>query len=633
MFDLVHKHKLILQIFLGLIGLSFALWGVESYRGVFGSSDAVADVGGIQISQREFGREFEQQRERLAAMLGKSFDPTAFDTVEMRRQLLDGMISQRVLAAYASRYNMAASDQQLRGAIAGVPAFHEDGKFSLDRYRSLLRAQNLTEAEFERGLRGDLVMQQLSSGIADSAFASRAVARYLAAARAQSRAISEQVYTPEQFRGQVKLTPDAVEAYYKANPKAFEAPEQVRAEFVVLSRDAMAEHEKVSADEVRAYYEQTMAPRFKQRAEARRKIDALLAEVKKNPDRFAELAKENSQDPGSAREGGSLGFFARGSMVKPFEDAAFKLKPGEISPVVETEFGFHILKLNAVRKGEGGAEERSVSHILITAPKDAKDFDAARGEIEAELKRQRILKKFPEAAESFSNMAYEQPDSLQPLAERFGLRIEHSGWLTREGGEGAGPFANPRLRGALFTDDSIRNKRNTEAIEVSPGTLVAARVVEHKPAALRPLDEVRAEIGRMLIDREAQKLAREAGEAKLAELRDGKDAGIRWPAAKTVSREQPAELDRGAQAAVFGAEVSKLPAYAGVSLGDKGYALYRISSVANVTDPDERRLAASQFGLARQEAREDYQSFVDGLRERTSIKINEQNLAPQGRGG
>jgi peptidyl-prolyl cis-trans isomerase D len=631
MFDLVHKHKLILQSFLGLIALSFALWGVQSYRGAFSSSDTVADVGGIRISQHEFGRELEQQRERLMAMLGKSFDATAFDTVQMRRELLEGMISQRVLAVFASRYNMAVNDQQLREAIAGVPAFHENGKFSIDRYRSLLRAQNLTEAQFEHGLRGDLVMQQVSAGIADSAFAPRAVARYLAAARAQTRTISEQVYAPEQFRGQVKLAADAVEAYYKANPKAFEAPEQVRAEFVVLSRDAMAEREKVSADDVRAHYEQTMAPRFKQRAEARRKIEEILAEAKKNPERFAELAKANSQDPGSAREGGSLGYFARGSMVKPFEDAAFKLKPGEISPVVETEFGFHIIRLNAVRKGEGGAEERSASHILITAPKDAKDFDAARGEIEAELRRQRMLKKFPESAEAFSNMAYEQPDSLQPLAERFGLKIERSGWLTRQGEEGAGPLENARLRAQLFTDDAIKNKRNTEAIEVSPGTLVAARIVEHRPAALRPLDEVRAEIGRMLTEREAQRLAREAGEAKLAELRAGKDAGVHWGASpRTVSREKPGELDRGAQAAVFGADVSKLPAYIGVSLGDKGYALYRISSVTDVTDLDERRLATSQFGLARQEAREDYQSFVAGLRGRTSIKINEQNLAPRG---
>jgi peptidyl-prolyl cis-trans isomerase D len=317
-------------------------------------------------------------------------------------------------------------------------------------------------------------------------------------------------------------------------------------------------------------------------------------------------------------------------MVKPFEDAVFKLKQGEISPVVESEFGFHIIRLTGVRKGDVGAEERSASHILITAPKDAKDFDAARPEIEAELKRQRLLKKFPESAETFSNIAYEQPDSLQPLADRFGLKIERTEWLSRAGDDSAGPLANARLRAALFTDDAIRNKRNTEAVEVSPGMLVAARVVEHRPAALRPLDEVRAEINRMLVEREAETLARQAAEAKLAELRAGKDAGIHWLAPRTVSREKPAELDRGAQAVVFGADVSKLPAYVGVSLGAKGHALYKISSVTDATSLDEQRLATSQFGLARQEAREDYQSFVGGLRGRTDIQVNEKNLAPRG---
>lgn len=629
MFTVVRKHKIVLQIFLGLIALSFALWGVQSYQGA-GSSDSVAEIGSLRITQREFARELEQQRDRMIAMLGRGFDASAFDTPEMRRELLDGMVSQRVLAVFAAKNNMAVDDQQLRDAIAGLPAFHEDGKFSLDRYRALLRAQNMSEAQFEHDLRGDLVMQQLSSGIADSAFAARTLARHLAAARAETRTVAEHVLSPDRFRGAVKIAPEAVEAYYKANPKEFESPEQLRAESVVLSQAAMAEREQVTAEEVRAYYDQTIAPRYKERVAARRKIEELLAEVRKDPDRFAELAKAHSQDPGSAQEGGALGFIARGAMVKPFEDAVFRLKQGEISPVVETEFGFHIIRLTGIRKGDGGAEERSASHILITAPRDARPLEEARADIEAELKRQRLLKKFPEAAETFSNIAYEQPDSLQPLAERFGLKIERSGWLARQAEKEDGPLANPRLRQSLFGDDAIRNKRNTEAVEVSPGTLVVARVVEHKPAAQRPLAEVRDEIRRLLVEREAQALARKEGEAKLAELRAGKDAGIKWSAPKTVSREDPGTLDRGAQAAVFGADAAKLPAYAGVSLGTQGYALYRIADVTEATELADQKLTASQFGLGRLEAREDYLSFLQGLRARTEVRINEQNIAPRG---
>ncbi|MCZ7564427.1 MAG: peptidylprolyl isomerase [Burkholderiales bacterium] len=435
---------------------------------------------------------------------------------------------------------------------------------------------------------------------------------------------------PERFRDEVKLAPDAVEAYYQANPREFESPEQLRAEFVVLSQAAMAEREQVSTSEVRAFYDQTMAPQYEERVAARRRIEALLAELRKDPGRFAELAKTHSQDQGSAQEGGALGFIARGAMVKPFEDAVFRLKQGDISPVVETEFGLHIIHLTGIRRGEGGAEERSASHILITAPKDARPFEEARADIEAELKRQRLLKKFPEAAETFSNIAYEQPDSLQPLAERFGLKIERSGWLARPAEKEDGPLANARLRAALFGDDAIRNKRNTEAVEVSPGTLVVARVFEHRPAAQRPLAEVREEIRRQLTEREAQALARKAGEARLAELRAGKDAGIKWSAPKTVSRENPGTLDRGAQSAVFGADASKLPSYAGVPLGALGFALFRISQVTPATELGDQRLTASQFGLARLEAREDYRGFLEGLRSRTDVQINEQNIAPRG---
>jgi len=278
-------------------------------------------------------------------------------------ELLDGMISQRVLALYAVKQHMQVSDEQLRDAIAGIPAFQEDGKFSLARYRTLLQAQNLTEAQFEHDMRSDLVLQQLSGGVADSAFVAKNVARRFAEAREQKREVSQITLTPEEFRSKVKIAPDAVEAYYKANQKEFESPEQVRVEYVVLNRDLLAQRETVSPEEVKAVYEQSFAARYKERAAVRAKIEEILAEARKNPEKFAELAKKHSQDPGSAPQGGDLGYFGRGAMVKPFEDAAFKLKEGEISPVVESEFGFHIIKLTGTRKGDGGVEERSASHI------------------------------------------------------------------------------------------------------------------------------------------------------------------------------------------------------------------------------------------------------------------------------
>ncbi len=626
MFDLVHKYKIVLQSILGLIVVSFAFWGVESYRTGFDSSRVVAEVGDIRIGQQEFARATAQQRERLAAALGRGVDPASLDTPNMRRDLLDGMISQRVLALYAARQSMQVSDEQLRDAIAGIPAFHEGGKFSMAKYRSLLQAQNLTEAQFEHDMRSDLVLQQLSSGVADSAFVAKGVARRFAEARDQKREVSQFTFSPNDFRSKVALAPDAVEVYYKANPREFESPEQVRVEYVLLSRDVLAEREVVSPAEVNAIYEQSFAARFKEREAARVKTEAIHAEARKSPDRFAELAKQHSQDPGSAPQGGDLGYFGRGAMVKPFEDAVFKLKEGEISPVVESEFGFHVVKLTGSRKGDGGAEERSASHILINAPQGGKSLEDAKPEIEEQVKRQRLAKRFAEAAESFSNIAYEQPDSLKPLVDKFQLKLNTSDWLMRKPGEGKDPLDNPRARAALFTDDVIKNKRNSEAVEAAPGALMAARVVDYKPAAMLPLDMVRNEIVRLLTDNEARTLAEKAGEAMLADLRAGKPGNVKWPAATAVSREDPGGLDAGSLAAVFRADTAKLPAYTGIGVGEKGYALFRISGVTDTRGLDDQKLAVSQFGLARQEARADFQSFVAGLRGRTKIEINPASL-------
>lgn len=629
MFDFVHKYKIVLQIFLGLIAISFAFWGIGSYRSAFDSSRVVADVGGITITPREFARALEQQRERMAAVLGRGVDPATLDTPAMRRRLLDSMISQRVLALYAAKQNMRVGNQQLREAIAGIPAFQEGGKFSLERYRAMLRAQNLTEAEFENDMRSDLVLQQLSAGVADSAIVAKSVARSFAEAREQKREVSQYAVSADEFRNKVKIKPEAVEAYYKEHPKEFEAPEQVRVQYVLLSRDLLAKRETVSPEEVKAIYDQSYGARYKEREAARAKIDKILAEVRKNPDSFAEIAKKESQDPGSAPQGGDLGYFGRGSMVKPFEDEAFKLKVGEISPVIQSDFGYHIIKLTGIRKGKGGAEERRASHILIKAPQGAKSFEEAKPEIEEQLKRQRVAKKFAEAAESFSNIAYEQPDSLKPLVDKFHLEVHESDWLTRKPDGGKGPLDSKRAREALFTDDVIKNKRNSEAVEVAPGELMAAHAIGYKPAAMRPLDAVRAEIVKRLTDDEAQELARKAGEDMLKRLRAGDSAGIKWPAAKTVSREDPDGLDPLAVAAIFRTDAAKLPAYTGLGVGETGYALFRISKVIEATGLDQQKLASTELGLARQDAGEDFQDFLAGLRARTKIKINQETLEQQ----
>jgi peptidyl-prolyl cis-trans isomerase D len=298
------------------------------------------------------------------------------------------------------------------------------------------------------------------------------------------------------------------------------------------------------------------------------------------------------------------------------------MKEGQISDVVESEFGFHVIQLTGVRK-QDGKEERRSSHILIPAPADARPFEAMRGEVEAELKKARTQRRFSETADAFQNMVYEQPDSLKPAAERFKLKLETSDWLTRAGGEEKSPLGNRKLVSALFSQDALRNKRNTDAVEVAPGTLVAARVLEHQPAAQRKLEEVKDDIAAMLRRQEAAELARKDGDAKLEQLRKGAGESVKWGQARTVSRRDPQDLPLEVLRPVMSADVSKLPAYVGLPVGDAGYMLVRVSKVLE-GDPkqagDPLPRAAALSGTAQ------YEAYLASLRKQADVSVNQANL-------
>jgi len=631
MFDFVTKHKRLLQfILLLLIVPPFAFWGIQWYeRGRIGTSD-VAEVDGSKITSYDFSRAQDEQRDQLAGVLGRNFDPAMLDTPQARKHLLDTLITQRVINAYLARAQMGISNEQVRAAIAAQPEFQEEGKFSFGRYQALVRAGRMTEDDFEARKRTELQLRQLNTGLVESTIASKSVARRVITLRGQQREVSESLLRADEFLTQVKLPEHAVEQYYEKNPKDFEAPEQIRVEYVVLTLDALAAQEQISQEEVKQYYESSLAPRQRERAQARQEAEALLAQVRKDPTKFAEIAKAKSQDSGSAAQGGDLGWFGRGALVKPFEDMAFKLKENEISPLVATEFGFHIIKVTGIRKQKGGkGEERRASHILINAPAEAKDFDAARADIERDFKRQRATEKFPQFVVNVSNFADDQSDSLQPVAEKFKLKLSTTEWFARQ--SVPAPLNSAKLVATLFSDDSIRSKRNSEAVETAPGTVVVARVLEHKPAATRPLAEVRAAITKKLMEEEALRRAEEAGAARLKSLAAGQvPPDVKWGPPRTVSRENPAGLDPRAARAVFAADASKPPVYLGVSLAPTGYAIYRISKVTAAQGVDDAKLRASELTLARQEAQEASNAFITSLRNRAKVEINEANLVKKG---
>lgn len=622
MFDLVHKYKKAVTLVLGLIAITFATWGIESYTGMIGGREVVATVNGMDISVREFQDELQRQQDQLRQLLGQNFDVAEFDTPEARRSVLERLINERLVASAAARNNLTVSDQSLVEAIHSIPAFRDaQGNFSKTAYEQVLRTQNppMSPAQFESRLRYDLALAQIARAVGEAAIPSRTVTARLAALETQRREIAEARIAAKQFLPEVKVDEAQAKAYYDAHKDEFRTPERVKAQYVMLSAEAIAARENVSPEEVRKQWESAYGPKLREKEEARKKAQAIAAEVRGDPASFAEVAKRESQDPGTKDKGGDLGFNARGSFVKPFEDALYRMKPGQISDVVESEFGFHVIQLTGIQKKDGKEERRS-SHILITAPVDAKPFEALRGEIEADLKKSRAAKRFGEASDEFRNMVYEQFDSLKPVAERFDLKIQTTGWISRSANQELGALDNPKLIAALFSADSLQAKRNTDAIEVAPATLVAARVLEHQPAAERKFDEVKGDIMELLRRRQAAELAQKEGAAKLEELRRGADAGVKWSAPKTVARREAGGLPPEVLRQVMSADAGKLPAYVGVPAGDSGYLLLKVSKVIEGDPKQAGNRPAALLGAAQ------YDAYVASLRDQADVDINQRNL-------
>jgi peptidyl-prolyl cis-trans isomerase D len=613
MFDFVTKYRRFIQVFLGLIAITFMTWGIESYTQFRGARDTVATVNGIEISQREFADMLRRQQAQLQRAYGGAADPGMLDSPDFRRAVLEAMIGQRLVASEAGRSYMYMSREQVIQAITQAPELQEDGKFSAAKYSAYLAGQGLTDQGYVAQLQNELPLQRISAAVAETAIAPRSVAARIAALESQKREVSEVRIQVQQFIPQVKVDEAQVKAHYDANLAEYRTPERVRAEYVVLSAEALAKQEPPSESEVKAAYE-SRAGQFRvdeqRRAshilvKTKEEAEKLLAELKRGPNRFPELAKKHSQDPGSAEKGGDLGWFGRGMMVKPFEEAAFKLGQNEMQ-VVESEFGFHVLRVTGMQAAK------------------ARPFEEVRKELAEELARQKGQKKFAESAEAFSNTVYEQSDSLKPAAERFKLPVQTTGWIAKSARQELGALDHPKLLAALFSSDALVNKRNTDAIEIAPNTLVAARVVQHQAAAQRGFDEVKGEIAQMLRQREASALALKDGQAKLEQLRKGADAGVKWSAPRLVSRRDAQGLPGNALRQVVAADTSKLPTYIGIPIPDAGYMLLRISKVVDEpvkeSDPQATQRAAGLYGNAQHDA------YIESLRSRADIEVKTANL-------
>ena len=586
MFDFVHEKKRLVQIVLALIILPFALWGVDSYRNS-GGPEPLATVNEEKIGQQEFENALDQQRQRIREMAGASFDPAFFDRPEIKRSVLEGLVTQRVLTVEARNAGLKVGDEQLAQIIASVGAFQKDGKFDLQRYEASLSENGMNRLEFEARVRQDIVTRLLTDSYTQNGYAAGAVADKLIRLNGQQRAVAVANLDPVVFLKQVQVNDADVGAYYEKNSNEFQLPERANVEYVTFSADSLLPAISVSDDEIKQYYEEHIADFGTQEqrqaahiliAVAKQASDAdkqaakarageVLQQVKQSPARFAALAKQYSQDPGSASNGGDLGMFGRGAMVKPFEESVFSLKIGEVSELVQTDYGYHIIKLLSVKPAK------------TQAMREVRDAIAQR------LKSQHASDKFAELAETFNNTVYEQSDTLKPAADLVKATVQRGVWLSR-GQAPSGLWTDKALQ-AVFSEDVLKNKRNTSAIEVGNNMLLAARVTEYKPASSRPLAEVAAGIRQKLQRQRASELAAQQGRKLLEQLQRGEKAGVNWMAAQSVSRGQRSTIAPELLQAVFRADTGKLPAYIGVEGRQGGYLLARIESVKEVDAIDE----------------------------------------------
>ncbi|HEX9674010.1 MAG TPA: SurA N-terminal domain-containing protein [Burkholderiales bacterium] len=626
MFDFVAKNKRFIQIILVLIFLPFAFFGIDSYFRGTGVGQAVARVGDYSISQEEFNRALRERQDSLRQLAQGRADPALLDNPELRYGTLDSLIQRRLLLENALRAGVTVNDERLQEIIARQQPFQDEtGKFSVTRYEQYLRSESMTPVMFEARLRQDMILQQFADGYADSTFVPRSVIERLARIYGQRRELSQYVFSPEKYLGQIKLDPDAAKKYYEANPSEFRIPEAVRLEYLTLSVESLQQQARVDPAEFRKYYDSNRrqfevresrqaahifvsadaAAGAEARQKARARAEELHKQLQKAPRSFAELAKTRSEDPGSAANGGDLGYIDPGSMkdVPEFEAALYKLKPGEISAPVETRLGFHIIRLTAVRPGQ------------------SKSLEEVRPQIEQELRKQLAAGRFAELADNFNNLAYEQSENLKPAAELIGTAPQVSGWVTRA--RAAEPLLdNPRLLAAVFTDEVLRGKRNTEAIEVAPGTLVAARVAEHRPESARPFDEVRAALEKRIALREAGRLAVEEGRRLLAELNQGKSVQIAWSAPQLATRPEFRNIPEPVVRQAFRMDVSKLPAHASVENLQVGYTLVRVTRVQEAENLPPEKTAELANALRRVLAQEAMSALLAELRQKAGVTLN-----------
>ena len=614
-----------------LISVPFALWGIQEYLGV-GSEPEVAVVEGEVITQRMLDQRTRDFRENLRLSLGDAYRADLFEDSTLKKQVLDSMVEEAVLAHNASDWNLRTSDLQARGFIASIPAFQRDGRFDQQSYETAVRNRGMSRAGFEQSVRQDLSLGQLRSGVRDSVFVTETdLATRVRLAR-EKRTLSYARIAADQFRDQVEFTEEDLKRYYEANLDRYRTPERVKLAYVMLDAGTLGGLIEVNEEALEQYFEdhRTEFVAAEERAmrhilialspgaseeevqAARDRADDLHAQVRAGGD-FAALAKENSDDPGSAGNGGDLGWVERGLMVPPFEQAAFALKKDEVSEPVRTDFGFHVIQVTGIRGGSDAG------------------FAELRDQVEAAYRRVEAEDLYFDYAERLANAAYESPDSLTPASEALGLDIRTTDWVKRDTTL-SGALGSPRVINAAFADDVLIEGNNSELIEVGQQQALVLRVAEHEPAGAKPFADHLSLIERDYRNAKASEAAAATGAGVIAGLDAGAQSLEQLAADRTWPLEQPGEVGReqaGLPAEVLAEAFSVKPPAAdqtvhkGVVSSTGDYLLLAISAVQGgelSALSDAERQGIDQQATSRA-SNAQLRYFTESLRDRASVEL------------
>jgi peptidyl-prolyl cis-trans isomerase D len=630
MFDFFRNHgKPFYAIVFSLIILAFAASGLSGYESMFNASADVAKVDGKSIKENVLEATYKSELERIRAA-NPTVDVKLLDTPEAKYATLERLVREQVIGAAARDAHFETSDQRLANELQADPTIASlrgpDGKIDKERYKLLVGSQGLTPEMFEARVRGQISARQVLKGIQGSGFSTNAVSDVALNAFLQKREIQVSLFEATTYASKITLTDAEIETFYKANQASFQAPEQVNIEYVVLDIEAVKKGITVTDDDLKTFYEQNLARLATQeerrashilitaakgapsadKDKAKAKAQSLLEAVKKTPASFADIAKANSQDPGSAANGGDLDFFARGAMVKPFEDAAYALKKGEISALVESDFGFHIIQLTDIK----AAKQRS--------------FEESKTELVEDAKKQLAQKKYAELAETFTNAVYEQSDSLKPIADKLKLEVKTASNVTRTptatSASTSGVLASQKFLNAIFSPDATEKKRNTEAFEVAPKQLVSGRVVQYTSARTLPLPEVKERVRDKLLATRSFEMAKKDGVDKLAAWKAA-PATATLQNAVIVARNQSQNLPMPLVEAILKADTTKLPDFVGVEVAGRAYYVAKINKILPPSAADDEVVKQARVQVSQAWVTAEDQAYYNLLKERFKTNI------------